>query len=188
MNHYFQLSVTRRLFSRDGFCESSISKHQANNWWSLQKYYLCFYFWFTITSAQSLSLPLDSVLQPNFFIQHSPTLVPNCSSGSGINFGNYVNCQLCQLFEELNSHWEIFYRVTASQSFYNFSSQWSWAGWALLHWQNIWNDAAWRWVNNIFGHLIIFFPHPGYGLTSEYCVDLVQDRAVNRPSRSLDIA
>ena len=28
MNHYFQLSVTRRLFSRDGFCESSISKHQ----------------------------------------------------------------------------------------------------------------------------------------------------------------
>ena len=136
---------------------------------------LCFYFWFTITSAQSLSLPLDSVLQPNFFIQHSPTLVPNCSSGSGINFGNYVNCQLCQLFEELNSHWEIFYRVTASQSFYNFSSQWSWAGWALLHWQNIWNDAAWRCVHNIFGHLIIFFPHPGYGLTSEYCVDLVQD-------------
>ena len=119
---------------------------------------LCFYFWFTITSAQSLSLPPDSVLQPNFFIQHSPSLVPNCSSGSGINFGNYVNCQLCQLFEELNSHWEIFYRVTASQSFYNFSSQWSWAGWALLHWQNIWNDAPWRCVHNIFGHLIIFFP------------------------------
>ena len=120
---------------------------------------ICFYFWFTITSAQSLSLPLDSILQPNFFIQHSPSLVPNCSAGSGINFGNYVNCQLCQLFEELNSHWEIFYRVTASQSFYNFSSQWSWAGWALLHWQNIWNDAPWRCVhNNIFGHLIIFFP------------------------------